>query len=120
MKFLLPLCLSAHKAAGLILRPTFLRFIYPSCPLQMGFPLRKLAMKLLFLQILALTVEVVFILTPDEDQFAPALKVAHFDCSGMTEITLYAINQARPCHNTPEKLEITKAKFVLYTKPFRK
>ena len=86
----------------------------------MGPPLLKLAMKLLFFQILALTVEVVFNLTPDDDQVAPALKVAHFDCSEMTENTLYAINQVRPCHITPEELEVSKAKVVLYTKHFRK
>ena len=86
----------------------------------MGPPLRKIAMKLLFLQILALTVEVNFSLTPDEDQVAPALKVAHFDCSEMTENTLYAINQVRECHITPEELEISKAKIVLCTKHFRK
>ena len=38
----------------------------------------------------------------------------------MTENTLYAINQLRPCHFTPEELETNKAKFVLYTKHFRK
>ena len=59
----------------------------------MGPPLRNLAMKLIFLQLVALTVEVVFNLTPDEDQVAPALKVAQFDCIEMTENTLYAINQ---------------------------
>ena len=85
----------------------------------MGFPLRKLATRLLFLQILALTVKVVFNLTPDEDQVAPALKVAHFDCSEMTQNIFYAINQVRPCHITPEELEISKAKLVLYTKHFR-
>ena len=86
----------------------------------MGPPLLELAMKLLFLQILALTVEVVFNLTPNEDQVAPALKVAHYDCKEMTESTIYAINQVRPCHNTPEELEVSKAKVVLYTKHFRK
>ena len=86
----------------------------------MGLPLRKLAMKLLFLQILAFTVKVVFNLTPDENQVAPALKAAHFDCSETTEITLYAKNQVRPCHITPEGLEISKVKVVLYTKHFRK
>ena len=59
----------------------------------MGLPLRKLAMKLLFFQILALNVEVVSNFTPDEDQVAIALKVAHFDCSEMTENTPYALNQ---------------------------
>ena len=86
----------------------------------MGLPLTQLAMKFLFFQIVALTVEVVFNLTPDEDQVAPALQVAHFDCSEMTENTLYAINQVRPCHITPEDLKISKAKVVLYTKHFRK
>ena len=120
MKFLPPLCFSAHKAAGLILWFTFLRFIFLSYPLQMGFPLRKLAMKLLFFQVLALTVKVVFNSTPDENQIVPALKIAHFDCSEMTENTLYAINQVQPFHITPEELEISKAKVVLYTKHFRK
>ena len=77
-------------------------------------------MKLLFFQILALTVEIVFNLTPDEDQFVPVLKVAHFDYSEMTENTLYAINQVRPCHITPEELEISKAEIVLYTKRLKK
>ena len=86
----------------------------------MGPPLRRLAMKPLFLQILALTVEAVFNLTPDEDQVAPVLKVALFDCSEMTENTLYAMNQVRPSHITPEELEISKAEIVLYTKHFRK
>ena len=86
----------------------------------MGFPLRSLAMNPLFLQILELTVEVVLNLTSDEDQFAPALKVALFDCSEMTENTPYALNQVPPCHLTPEELEISKAKVVLYTKHFRK
>ena len=86
----------------------------------MGFPLRKSAMRLLIFQILTLTVEVVFNLTPDENQVAPALKVAIFDSSEMTENFLYAINQVRPCHITPEELEINKAEVVLYTKRFRK
>ena len=66
-------------------------------------------MKLMFFQILELTVEVIFNLTPHEDQLAPALKEVQFDCSEMTENTLYAINQVRPCHVTPEKLELSKA-----------
>ena len=83
-------------------------------------PLKKTAMTLFFLQILVFCSKVTHTLTPDEDQVAPALKVAHFDCSEMTENTLYAINQVRPCHITPEELEISKAKIVLYTKHFRK
>ena len=76
----------------------------------MGFQLRKLAMKLIFHQILALNVKVVLNLTPDEDQTASALKVAHFDCSEMTEKIFYAINQVRPCQITPEELETSKLK----------
>ena len=86
----------------------------------MALPLRKLAMKLLSFQLLAVTVKVVSNFTPDEDQVAPALKVAHFDCSEMTENTLYALNQVRLCHITPEELEISEAKIVLYSKRFRK
>ena len=85
----------------------------------MGFPLRKTAMKLLFFQILALTVEVVSNLPPDEDQVASAVKVAPFDCNEMTESTLYPINQVRLCHITPEEFEISEAKLVLYTKNLR-
>ena len=86
----------------------------------MGLPLRQLAMKLFFFQILALTAEVVFNLTPDEDQVDPAIKLAQFDCREMTENTLYAITRVRPCHITPDELEKSKAKVVLYTKHFRK
>ena len=86
----------------------------------MGLPLRNLAMKLLIFQIFTPTVKVVHKLTPDENQVAPALKVAHFCCSEKTESTLYAINQVQPCHITPEQLEISKAKVVLYTKHFRR
>ena len=62
----------------------------------------------------------VFNITPVENQVAPALKVAHLDCNEMTENTLYAMNQVRPCPITPEELEINKAKVVLYTIHFRK
>ena len=86
----------------------------------MGLPLRQLAMKLLFFQILAPTAEVVSNLTPHEDQVAPAIKVAQFDCREITEKTIYAITQVRPCHITPDELEISEAKVVLYTKHFRK
>ena len=86
----------------------------------MGLLVLNFAMKLLFSQILEFTVEVVFNLTPDEDQVAPALKVSHFDCSEMTENTLHTINQVRPCHITPEELQLSEAKVVLYTKHLTK
>ena len=77
-------------------------------------------MKLCLLQTLVLYTEVTFHLVPDADQVAPALKVSHFDCSSMTENSLYAINQVRPYHYTPEELEVSKATITLYTKHFPK
>ena len=77
-------------------------------------------MKLFLLQILVFYTEVTFHLVPEADQVAPALKVSHFDCSSMTKNSLYAINQVRPCHTTPEELEVSKVTFTLYTKHFRK
>ena len=77
-------------------------------------------MKLFFFQILVFYTEVTFHLVPDADQVAPAVKVSHFDCSSMTENSLYAINQVRPCHITPEELEVSKPTITLYTKHFRK
>ena len=85
----------------------------------MGFLLRKLTMKVFFFQIFALNVGVVCNLTPD-DHVAPALKIVLFDFSEMTEIFLFAINQVPPCQYTPEEMEISKAKVVLYTKHVRK
>ena len=38
----------------------------------------------------------------------------------MTENSLYTKNQLRPCHITPEELEISEAKTTLFEKPFRK
>ena len=38
----------------------------------------------------------------------------------MTENTLYAHNQVRQCHITPEELEISQTKIILYNKHFRK
>ena len=77
-------------------------------------------MKLLLLQILVFYTEVTLHLIPDADQVAPTLKVSHFDCSSMTENSLYAICQVRPCHITPEELEVSKATITLYTKQIRK
>ena len=77
-------------------------------------------MKLFFFLILVPQVEVIHTITPDADQVAPALKVSHYDFNEMTEYTLYAINQVRPCHITPEVLEISNARITLYTKHFRK
>ena len=64
--------------------------------------------------------EVVYTLVPDADQVAKILKVSHFDCGAMTEITLYALNQVRQCHITPEELEISQTNIILYTRHFQK
>ena len=77
-------------------------------------------MKLFFFQILVVYTEVTFHLVPAAGQVAQAIKVSHFDCSSITENSLYAINQVRPCHITPEELEVSKATIALYTKHFRK
>ena len=73
----------------------------------MKLPLQSPAMMLFFFQLLVFCSEVVYNLVPDADQVAPALKVSHFDCSSMTENSLYAINQVRPCHITPEELDVS-------------
>ena len=86
----------------------------------MGLPLQSSAMTLFLFHLLVFCSEVGYTLVPDADQVAPALKVSHFDCSSMTENSLYAINQVRPCHITPEELEVSKATITLYTKHFRK
>ena len=77
-------------------------------------------MKLLLLQTLVFYTKVTLHLVPDADQVAPALKVSHFDCSSMTENSVYAINQVRPCHITTEELEVSKASITLYSKHFGK
>ena len=87
---------------------------------EMELPLQGSAMTLFFFHLLVFCSEVGYTLVPDADHVAPALKVSHFDCSSMTENSLYAINQVRPCHITPEELEVTKATITLYTKHFRK
>ena len=69
---------------------------------------------------LVLSAEITNSLAPDADQVAPALKVSHYDCSEMTENTLYAFNQVRLCHITPEEFEISNARITIYTIPFRK
>ena len=86
----------------------------------MELPLQGSAMTLFLFHLLVFCSEVGYTLVPDEDQVAPALKVSHFDCSSMTQNSLYAINQVRPCHITPEELEVSKAIIILYTKHFRK
>ena len=77
-------------------------------------------MKLFLFLTLVLQAKVTYTITPDADQVAPLLKVSHYDCSEMTENNSYAINQVRPCHITPEELQISNARITLYTKRFRK
>ena len=86
----------------------------------MELPLNCSAMTHATFQILVFCSEVVYFLVPDADQVAKNLKVSHFDCGAVTENTLYALNQVRQCHITPEELEISQTKSILYTKHFRK
>ena len=86
----------------------------------MELPLPSSAMTLFLSHLLVFCSEVGYTLVPDADQVAPALKVSHLDCSSMTENSVYAINQVRPCHITPEELEVSKATITLYTKHFPK
>ena len=86
----------------------------------MELPLKCSAMTLFFLQILVFCSEVAYILVPDADKVAKNLKVSHFDCGAMTKNTLYALKQVQQCHITPEELEISQTKVILYTKHSRK
>ena len=71
------------------------------------------AMMLFLFQILAFYSEVAYILVADIDQAAKNFEVSHFDCDAMTENTLYALNQLRQCHTTPEELQISQTKIIL-------
>ena len=46
--------------------------------------------------------------------------MSHFDCGALTENTLYALNQVRQGHITPEELEINQMKIIPPTEHFRK
>ena len=70
-------------------------------------------------QTLVLCSEVVYTLVADADQVARNLKASHFDCGALTQNTLYALNNVRQYHITPEELEISQTKVILYTKQFR-
>ena len=86
----------------------------------MELPLKRPAMTVFFFQILVFCSEIVHTIVADTDQVAKNLKVSHFDCGAMTEHTLYALNQVRQCHITPEELEISRRKIILYSEHFRK
>ena len=55
----------------------------------------------------------------DLHNIASQLKVTHYDCREMTETNLYALNQVSKCNIAPENLEVSRAKFTMYTKHFR-
>ena len=86
----------------------------------MELPLKSSAMMLFLVQILVFCSEFAYTLVPHADQVAKNLKVSDFDCGAVTENTLYALNQVRQCHITPEELEISQTKIILFTKHFRK
>ena len=82
--------------------------------------LKSSATTLFFFQIRVFCSKITYTIVPDADQVARNLKVSHFDCSAMTENTLYALNQVRQCPITPEDLEISQTKIILHPKFFRK
>ena len=53
------------------------------------------------------------------DNIASQLKVTHYDCGGMTENNLQALNQVSKCNIAPENLEVSRLKITMYTKHFR-
>ena len=75
-------------------------------------------MTLFLFQILVFCFKKVYTLVPDADQVAKNFEVRHFDCGARTENTLYALNQVRKCHITPEELKISRRKIILYTNHF--
>ena len=85
---------------------------------EMELPLKCPAMMLFLFQILVFCSEVGYTLVPDADQVAKNFKASHFDCSAMTKNTLCDLNQVQQCHITPEDLEISRKRIILYTKPF--
>ena len=86
----------------------------------MDFLLNCPAMMLSLFQTLGFCSEVVYTLVPDANQVAKNLKVPHFDCCATTENTLYFLNQVRQCHITPEELENSQRKIIIFTVPYRK
>ena len=86
----------------------------------MDIPLKYSAMMLFLFQILLLCSDVVNTLVSDADEVTKNPKVSHFDCGTMTENTLYALNQVRQCHITPEQLDFSQTKIILYPKLFGK
>ena len=87
---------------------------------EMELPLKTSAMTPCLFQTLVFCSEVVYTLFPDADQVAKNRILCHFECGIMTQSTLYALNRVRHCQITPEKLEISQTKIILYTKHFRK
>ena len=55
----------------------------------------------------------------DLQKIASLLKKTHYDCGGMTENNLYALNQVSKRNLAPEDLEVSRAKSTTYTKHFR-
>ena len=78
----------------------------------MELPLKCPAMTLFLFQILVLCYEVLYILVPDAGQVAKNLKTSQFYCGAMRENFLYALNQVRQYHITPEELEISQTKSI--------
>ena len=86
----------------------------------MELQVKSSAMTVFLFQILVFCSEVLYTLLPDADQVADNLKVSHLDCGAMTENTLHALNQVRQRHIKLEDLDLSRTKFNLFTKHFRK
>ena len=55
----------------------------------------------------------------DLHNIAYQIKVTHFGCGERTENNLYALNEFSKCNIATENLEVSRAKFTMYTKHFR-
>ena len=72
-------------------------------------------MTLFLFQIMVFCAEVAYTLIPDADQVAKNPKMSHFDCGAVTKNNIYALNQVRQCHITPEELEFSQTKIILFS-----
>ena len=84
----------------------------------MELPLKSSTITLFLFQTFVFSSEFVYTSVPDADQVAKNFKVSHFDRGAIKENTFYALDQVRHYHITPEELETSQTKIILYTKHF--
>ena len=56
---------------------------------------------------------------PKPDDIAPSEQVSHYDCSEMTENSLYSLNQVKPCYLAPQIIELNNVELIMYTERSR-